>query len=290
MINTNPVYRREVQTSARTVKLSVLILVFNGILALISFFILNGLMEESLYTGTMEYEGLVNMYTVMSYMEFAMFMMVIPASTSGSISGEKERRTLDMLLTGKMTPFAIVMGKLEASLNMVILLAISSLPVLSLVFLFGGITGVDLLVMLVTLLVFGVFIGSIGILFSTICNKTTTATVLTYSSVVALIGGTYGITYLASHMARAGESVHGVGRLIYIFLMNPAVTYGTMISAQVANQDILKELYLQFAPEMMQGRVLQFWLPISLALQAGTAALLLILSAWILNPLHKRNG
>lgn len=289
MFNTNPVYQLEVKTSARTVKLCALILVFNGLLALISFLILNDMIEQSQYSGTMEYEGLVNMYSMMSYIEFGMFMLVIPSSTSGSISGEKERKTLDILLTGKMSTFSIVVGKLMASLNMVMLLAVSSLPVLSIVFLFGGITVVDLVVMLLTLMISGVFVGSIGILFSAVCKKTTTATILSYSSILALIAGTYVLNYLVYHLTDAGERTEGVRRLIYSFLVNPAVTYATVLSNQVANQGILERLYLQFAPGMVHGRVIRNWIPFSLGIQLGAAVGLVGVAGWILNPLHKRN-
>lgn len=288
MINTNPVYQLEIKTSARTVRLCALILIFNGLLAFISFLILNDMIKQSQDSGVMAYEGLVNMYSIMSYIEFGMFMLVIPSSTSGSISGEKERKTLDILLSSKMSTFSIVIGKLMASLNMVMMLAISSLPVLSIVFLFGGITVVDLVVMLITLMISGVFVGSIGILFSAVCKKTTTATILSYSSILALIGGTYVLNYLVYHLTNAKEQADGVRRFIYIFLVNPAVTYSTVISNQVANQDILEQLYLEFAPGMIHGRVIRNWIPLSLAIQVGIALGLIGVAGWILNPLHKR--
>ncbi len=288
MINTNPVYQLEMKTSARTVKFCALILIFNGLLALISFLILNDMMEQSQYSGTMEYEGLINMYSIMSYIEFGMFMLVIPSSTSGSISGEKERRTLDILLTGKMSTYSVVIGKLMASLNIVMLLAVSSLPVFSIVFLFGGITIVDLFVMLATLMISGVFVGSIGILFSVVCKKTTTATILSYSSILALIGGTYVMNYLVYHLTGAKERTEGVRRLIYSFLINPAVTYSTMVSNQVANRDLLKQLYLKFAPGMIHGRVIQHWIFFSLVMQVGISFGLIGVAGWILNPLHKK--
>ncbi len=58
---------------------------------------------------------------------------------AGSIAGERERQTLDMLLATKMKPWSIVLGKLESSLSSVLMLAVSSLPVLSIVFIFGGV-------------------------------------------------------------------------------------------------------------------------------------------------------
>ncbi len=288
MIHINPVYQLEIKTSARTVKLCALILIFNGLLALISFLILNDMIEQSQHLGTMEYEGLVNMYSIMSYIEFGMFMLVIPSNTSGSISGEKERKTLDILLSSKMSPYAIVIGKLMASLNMVMMLAVSSLPVLSIVFLFGGISIVDLIVMLLTLMISGVFVGSIGILFSAVCKKTTTATILSYSSILVLIIGTYIMNYLVYHLTEAGEHASGVRRLIYSFLLNPAVTYSTVISNQVANRDILKQLYLDFAPGMIHGRVIRNWIPFSLVIQLGMSICLIGIAGWVLNPLHKK--
>ena len=175
-----------------------------------------------------------------------------------------------------------------ASLNIVMLLAVSSLPVFSIVFLFGGITVVDLLVMLVTLMISGVFVGSIGILFSVVCKKTTTATILSYSSILALIGGTYVMNYLVYHLTSAGERPEGVRRLIYSFLVNPAVTYSTMVSNQVANRDLLKQIYLKFAPGMIHGRVIRHWILFSLVMQLGIAFGLIGVAGWILNPLHKR--
>ena len=187
-----------------------------------------------------------------------------------------------------MSPYAIVIGKLMASLNMVMMLAVSSLPVLSIVFLFGGISIVDLIVMLLTLMISGVFVGSIGILFSAVCKKTTTATILSYSSILVLIIGTYIMNYLVYHLTEAGERASGVRRLIYSFLLNPAVTYSTVISNQVANRDILKQLYLEFAPGMIHGRVIRNWIPFSLVIQLGMSICLIGIAGWVLNPLHKK--
>jgi len=66
------------------------------------------------------------------------------------------------------------------------------------------------------------------------------------------------------------------------------VTYATLISAQVANKDILENLYLEFAPGMIHGRVIRNWIPISLVMQIGIAGGLIGIAGWILNPLHKK--
>jgi len=48
--------------------------------------------------------------------QFVLLALMVPSFASGTISGEKERQTLEMLLASPMRPGAIVMGKLLAAL------------------------------------------------------------------------------------------------------------------------------------------------------------------------------
>src|SRR5438034_2417904 len=64
---------------------------------------------------------------------------ISPGLTSGTISGERERRTLDLLLVTRASPLGLVAGKLAGALLWVLYLLIASLPVLGIVNLFGGV-------------------------------------------------------------------------------------------------------------------------------------------------------
>src|SRR5437879_2370228 len=64
---------------------------------------------------------------------------IVPALTAGAISGERERQTIDLLFVTQIPPFSIIWGKLLASMSFVIILLLLSVPIFSLVFLFGGI-------------------------------------------------------------------------------------------------------------------------------------------------------
>ena len=186
----NAVYKNEMKANVRSVRFFLVLFAFNSILSALSFLAFAGIMNQSRYFG--QISGLTNIYSTMAYIELAMFMLIIPTITAGSITGEKERKTLDLLLISKMTPFSIIIGKLEAAIHIVRILAISSLPVLSIVFIFGGIQWWDLFILLLTLIITGFFLGSIGIFFSTISRRTTTSTVLTYFTIIILVFGTYG--------------------------------------------------------------------------------------------------
>ncbi len=279
----NAVYKNEMKANVRSVRFFLVLFAFNSILSALSFLAFAGIMNQSRYFG--QISGLTNIYSTMAYIELAMFMLIIPTITAGSITGEKERKTLDLLLISKMTPFSIIIGKLEAAIHIVRILAISSLPVLSIVFIFGGIQWWDLLL---TLIITGFFLGSIGIFFSTISRRTTTSTVLTYFTIIILVFGTYGCLIFIKYLDGNSMSIfkNGIGKGFYCLLFNPAITYGALISEQVQNANLIQTLAASYAP-LEKGWVIENWVLISLTIQILLSILFILLSAWLLNPRHE---
>ena len=127
--------------------------------------------------------------------QVTLLAFITPALTAGAISSERERQTLDLLFVTRIRPFSIIWGKLLSSISFILLLLLLSVPIFSLVFLFGGIEldqVVDaFLVTLVTALTFGVM----GILFSTWLRRSLVATVVSYVAAFVLVVGTlaYGL-------------------------------------------------------------------------------------------------
>ncbi len=283
----NPVYQKEIKMSVRTVRFALLIMTFNGILAVLSLLSLYGAINRSRFFGSVQFTNVIQTYSTVVFIEFSMFMLLVPAITAGSISGEKERRTLDLLLTSRMSAVSIIVGKLRASLHVVRILVISSLPVLSFVFIFGGIRIRDLLLVLLALLITGTFVGSVGILFSAISRKTTTATVLSYGSLIVLIFGSYGALIFLQYLNNNGIGIltGGIGRGIYALLFNPALTFCALIYDQVGSRDFIMEICTKYAPTE-SGFIIEHWISISLCLQILASVLFMLLAAWILNPLH----
>ena len=66
-------------------------------------------------------------------------MFLAPAFTSGAISLEREKQTLDMLAATPISSLAIVVGKLFSALAYVFLLIAASIPLTAIVFVFGGV-------------------------------------------------------------------------------------------------------------------------------------------------------
>ncbi len=81
-----------------------------------------------------------------------MLIFIMPALTAGSISGERERQTLDILLTTTMKPSEIIWGKLLSSFSTMFLMVVSSFPLLAVSFVYGGIMIHDVLLLLLVYL------------------------------------------------------------------------------------------------------------------------------------------
>ncbi len=288
MFKRNPVYLKESTISVRIIKTSLLITGFNGILAVISFLVFYSMINEGRFYGIVQYSSLLSLYSIMVYIEFAMFMLIIPAITASSITGEKERKTFDLLLSSKMKPRDIVLGKIESSLNMVRILAFSSFPILTLAMVYGGIRLWDLLYVFLYLIISSLFVGSIGVFFSSISSKTTTATALTYACILFVFAGTYGMVYAVNNTTTLQleqvETLNMIGGWFYLLLINPAVSFLDLISSQISNIGTVEELSQKFG-QMEEGYIIRHWRAISITFQVVVSALLLWISSRIIDPL-----
>ena len=105
---------------------------------------------------------------------------VTPAFTAGSIVGERENQTFDLLRTTPVRPKDIVRGKLLSGLLFTLLLLIATIPMQSMAFLFGGIELPELLIATLMLIVTATTFSAIGIYASTLMKRSIPATILSY--------------------------------------------------------------------------------------------------------------
>lgn len=237
----NPVLENERKRYTRNMKCAWIILGVNLVLAIAALLTQIGVSGREHYMTILQYRFPVQCYVIMSYGLFLTICMLIPGIAGGSIAGERERRTLDLLLTTHLSPWKIVWGKLESSIFLIFMISFSTLPVIGLVMIYGGITLVNLLQLILGLVITGVFIGSIGIFYSAWARKTTVAVILSYVTVVLLILGTIGILFgvryvqITQGMYRDEFTGADVGGLIYLLYLNPAVTISGLIGQQTTN-------------------------------------------------------
>ena len=113
-----------------------------------------------------------------------------PSSTAGAISLEREKQTLELLVTTPISSFAIVIGKLLSALIYLFLLIAASIPLMAAVFVFGGVGPEDMIKGYIVLIVTAIGLGSFGLLCSSLVKRTTAATAITIFGVLAITIGT----------------------------------------------------------------------------------------------------
>ena len=128
--------------------------------------------------------------------ETLLVVFLAPAFTSGAISLEREKQTLEMLTATPISSLAIVVGKLLSALAYVFLLIAASIPLTAIVFVFGGVGPDDVLRAYAVLIVTALGLGSMGLFISALMQRTQGATVVTFFTVLFLTLGTmFGVLF-----------------------------------------------------------------------------------------------
>lgn len=118
--------------------------------------------------------------------QFFLVALVAPTFASGSITGEKERKTYEMLLASPLDPGRILVGKLLSSLTYLVILILSSLPLMILCFLLGGILLSEIARAYMLLILAAGTFGLLSIACSSYFLRTSSALVVSYLVILPL--------------------------------------------------------------------------------------------------------
>ena len=150
----NPVLNKEFKLRFRSLKTFIGLLAYLLAIALIVVgFIL--LMTEFRGSSYFRPEQSRELFVMLSFIQLALILFITPGLTAGVISGEREKQTLNILLTTVQSSTSIILSKLFSSFLYLLLLIVASLPLYSMVFLFGGVAPATLLA------VFGLYVFTI---------------------------------------------------------------------------------------------------------------------------------
>lgn len=130
-----------------------------------------------------------NLFAGIVGLELMLIIFIAPAFTAGAVTGERERKTFDLLQITLLPRPSFIVGKLESALGYIFLLLLAAIPLQSIAFLFGGVTETELLLSFVILAVTAITMSTVGIFFSTIVEKTITASVRAYALAMGMIIG-----------------------------------------------------------------------------------------------------
>ncbi len=130
-----------------------------------------------------------SVFTGLVYVALMAVCGAAPFLTAGAISGEHERKTIDLLLATPLSPSSLLRGKLIAALSYVALVLLATVPLASLSFVFGGVSIGDMAKAFLMLLGFAVSLSVLGLFFSALFRRTGAALVASYVTLAAFVLG-----------------------------------------------------------------------------------------------------
>jgi ABC-type transport system involved in multi-copper enzyme maturation permease subunit len=174
-----------------------------------------------------EARKLVNLFFLGQYL---LVSLMAPSFAAGTITGERERDSYEMLLASPLRPGAIVLGKFAASLTPLAELMICSLPIVMLCLPLGGVSLYEVLAAYLAMVSSVALFGMISLWCSSIFTRTSAALVASYMLILPLaLGG----VVLWQTLEQMGEI-----RLLIISIFAPVacVSIGALLWADVARR------------------------------------------------------
>lgn len=186
----NPVLQRELLVNLRMGRAFVLLFLYQALLGMVVY--LAWPQDERVdmtanSAAVQKTRKLVDMFFLGQYI---LASMMAPSFAAATITGEKERKTYEMLLASPLRPSAIVLGKLLASLAHLAALIFASLPIVMLCLPLGGVSLYEVLTAYLALIVSVVTFGTISVACSSYFQRTAASLAVSYLLILplALVG------------------------------------------------------------------------------------------------------
>jgi ABC-type transport system involved in multi-copper enzyme maturation permease subunit len=186
----NPVMQRELLVNLRMVRAFILLFLYQALLGLVVYAAWPQDTRLDLTAGSQSVQQTRRLVDLFFVGQYVLASMMAPSFAAGSITGEKERKTYEMLLASPLRPSAIVLGKLVASLTHLGVLIFASLPIVMLCLPLGGVSVYEVLAAYLGLILSVISFGMISVACSAYFQRTSASLVVSYLMILplALVG------------------------------------------------------------------------------------------------------
>ena len=282
----NPVLRNESKISVRSIKFTLMIFAYIAVLS-VAVMIYYSSVNEAIFSNGLYLESSKLFYVVMAIGQAILLLFIVPALSSTAICSEREKQTLDILLSSKLTPLQIIIGKVSASSLRVIILIISTMPLYAIGALIGVVKISNILSLIVFFIVNTIFVSSIGVFISTCAKTSKVSTTLSYAVVLAIYMGIIVITWAILIITIYNKDMSGTAlttmpKALPIVYLSPVVGFVSLLLNQVG-------LGLEFSSIFSEFGISMYSEYISIVIQLVLSGLFIYLASVKLNPLNKRS-
>ncbi len=185
-----PIFSKELRVSSRQRRNYALrclyVLILTLLVMLIWYSTTRSLRYNPIYSVARMSQVGVELLCTVGFFQFLALQLISPILISTAISDEINHGTLGTLMMTPITSLQIVTGKLFSRLLIMLLLLGTSLPILAIIRVFGGIEWRLVLAMVGLTLCSAIFAAAVSLLFSIFHRKAYAAILMTYMTLLAL--------------------------------------------------------------------------------------------------------
>jgi ABC-type transport system involved in multi-copper enzyme maturation permease subunit len=203
----NPVLQRELLVNLRMPRAFVLLFLYQALLGAVVYVAWPN--ETHVDLTSTESAAARQLFDLFFVGQYVLASMMAPSFAAGTMTGEKERKTYEMLLASPLRPVAIVLGKMIASLSHLAVLVFSSLPIVMLCLPLGGVSAWEVFAGYLGLVVSVITFGAISVACSSYFQRTAASLVVSYLLILPLaLLGVLLWTSMAAEMADVAHRGH----------------------------------------------------------------------------------
>lgn len=175
-----PVLAQEMRVRQRGVRPFIVTLVYVLALSIVALIFTNSIGSyNALDASQLNRQGR-DLFLFLVMAQLVMISLIVPAYSSVVVTTEREKGTFVLLALTMLSSDSIVRQKLSAAIAEVLMLTFTALPVLALVFLYGGVTPLQLAAACAIFVMTSLLLGSFGVFCSCVFANSRVATSVAY--------------------------------------------------------------------------------------------------------------
>lgn len=129
------------------------------------------------------------LWRIFLYGQLIFVLLISPGVTASAVSAEREGKTLEHLFLTPLSTLSFIVGKFFGAVGQMLIMILAGLPVVAVVFQYGGVTPKEVLIGYLLILATGLMFASFGFLTSCLFTRTTFAVVWAYGFLLLVLVG-----------------------------------------------------------------------------------------------------
>ena len=281
-MNFNPVLYKALRVQSRSYAVPLAIGAVNAVLFMLGFFGASGVISGMRQNLSTNYGAFLDIYFLVCGTEFLLLLLVLPGIGAAGLSSERASGTLELVISTRLSPLSLVLGKLEAMLLYTSVIIVSCIPAMILPLMYGGVKVTDAVVLALLYIPEAAYVLAACLCVTARETSVLKSSVMAYAGLFALLGGPVFPALMGRMLTPAGRNFAALALLIC-----PGFPAADRLFRLCGRGSLSRELFLLFGLDPAGGIAGQA-APVSLLLHLALTVLFVLLAAYRAAPVRRR--